>query len=157
MKTLIDHYADYTLWANTRFTERLSKETDTLLDSHVASSFPSLRATLLHIRNSENTWRCRLDGVVSTWPADSDDSLGTVLTYARSWHDKVRGMSEKELVQAITYKDLRGNEHTQPAWYVIMHCCNHSTQHRGQLITMMRALELTDIPANDMVVYQRSL
>ena len=157
MKPLIDHYADYTLWANTRFVERLSKEPDTFLAKPVASSFPSLRATLMHIRNAENTWRCRLDGVASAWPAETDDSLGTVLTYARSWHEKVRGMDENKLAQVITYKDLRGNAHAQPAWYMIMHCCNHSTQHRGQLITMMRALELTDIPANDMIVYQRSL
>ncbi|MBP6313331.1 MAG: DinB family protein [Flavobacteriales bacterium] len=157
MKPLIEQFADYTLWANSRFVERLSEEPDTILDKPVANSFPSLRATLMHIRNAENTWRCRLDGVASAWPAETDDSLGTVLTYTRSLHEKVRAMSEHELLSEITYKDLRGNAHTQPAWYMVMHCCNHGTQHRGQLITMMRALELSDIPANDLVVYQRSL
>jgi uncharacterized damage-inducible protein DinB len=38
-----------------------------------------------------------------------------------------------------------------------LHCFNHSTQHRGQLITMMRTLGLDRIPATDLIVYQRSL
>lgn len=157
MKTLIYHYADYSLWANTRFVERLSKETDALLDEPVASSFPSLRATLLHIRNAENTWLCRLNGVASAWPAETDDSLATVLKHAKQWHTKVHELNEDQLAGMVRYKDLSGKEHFQPAWQMIMHCCNHSTQHRGQLITMMRALGLENIPANDMVVYQRSL
>jgi uncharacterized damage-inducible protein DinB len=45
----------------------------------------------------------------------------------------------------------------QPAWQLILHCLNHSTQHRGQLISQMRALGMEDIPANDLVVYQRTL
>jgi uncharacterized damage-inducible protein DinB len=38
---------------------------------------------------------------------------------------------------------------------MLLHCFNHSTQHRGQVITMMRTVGLVDIPANDLVVFQR--
>ena len=54
-----------------------------------------------------------------------------------------------------TYRDLRGNAHRQSAWQMIMHCCNHSTQHRGQLITQMRQLGLEEIPATDLVRFWR--
>jgi uncharacterized damage-inducible protein DinB len=53
------------------------------------------------------------------------------------------------------YPDLRGNLHRQPVWQLLLHCFNHSTQHRGQVITLMRTLGLGDIPANDLVVFQR--
>jgi uncharacterized damage-inducible protein DinB len=45
--------------------------------------------------------------------------------------------------------------HRQQRWQILMHCFNHSSYHRGQLVTMMRQLDLTDIPAMDLVVFQR--
>lgn len=157
MLNLIRHYAAYGLWANTRFVERLANETSEVLDKPVPSSFPSLRATLLHIRDAEQVWWCRLNGVPHRWPAEDATDLATVMTHAHRFHDHVHGLGEAELLAVHAYADLRGNTFRQPAWQMIMHCINHGTQHRGQLITMMRALGLKDIPANDLVVFQRGL
>ena len=51
---LIAHYADYDQWANARLVERLMREPAAVLDAPVKSSFPSLRDTLMHIRNAEH-------------------------------------------------------------------------------------------------------
>jgi uncharacterized damage-inducible protein DinB len=67
----------------------------------------------------------------------------------------VHGMDYEAGIREVIYKDLKGNEYRQPAWQLLMHCFNHGTQHRAQLITMMRTLGSKEIPANDMVVYQR--
>ena len=155
IKTLIDQYADYGLWANKRFVERLQREPDEVLDRHVPGSFPSLRATLLHIRNAEHTWWGRIAGVPTRWPAEGGDEIASVLTHSIRFIDLVHGLSEGDLAAVLSYADLKGNTHRQPIWQMIMHCLNHSTQHRGQLITQMRQLGLDDIPANDLVVYQR--
>jgi uncharacterized damage-inducible protein DinB len=157
MTTTLHHFAAYGLWANTRFVERLDTVPDATLDAPVASSFPSLRATLLHIRDAEHTWWGRLTGERTNWPAEAERSVRTLLPHAQRFHDLVRSMDEAALRATRTYHDLRGNAHTQPAWMMVMHCINHGTQHRGQLITMMRSLGLDGIPANDMVVFQRAL
>lgn len=157
IKPLLDQYADYDLWANSRFVERLQREPDAVLDHPVPSSFPSLRATILHIRDAENAWLCRLMGTDVSWPAEEARSIDGLLKFSARLRDLVHGMDDGALLADRTYKDLRGNQHSQPAWTMLMHCFNHSTQHRGQLITMMRALQLDGIPANDLVVYQRSL
>jgi uncharacterized damage-inducible protein DinB len=157
MKQLIDHFAAYDSWANARFVDRLLQEPDEVLDRQVPGSFPSLRATLLHIRDAEHVWYCRLTGTRHSWPASADMDLRSVLAHGQLFHDHVLGLDEEALEVVHDYTDLKGNVHRQPAWQMIMHCCNHSTQHRGQLITMMRTLELSRIPANDMVVFQRSL
>lgn len=158
IKHLFDELAGYDLWANTRFVDRLHSEPDVVLDRNVSSSFPSLRATLLHIRDAENAWRCRLQHVAPIpWPAEESVSIGSLLTYTTRLHDLVMGAEEGWLEDVVGYHDLRGNRHEQVRWQMLAHCFNHSTQHRGQLITMMRALGLGDIPANDLIVYQRSL
>jgi len=157
IKHLLDQYADYDLWANTRFVQRLQREPAEVLDRAVPSSFPSLRATLLHIRDAENAWFCRLTGAKTTWPAEADSAIDGLLRYSARLHDLVHGMDEAALNSDHTYLDLKGNAHTQRAWPMLMHCFNHSTQHRGQVITLMRILALEQIPANDMVIHQRSL
>jgi uncharacterized damage-inducible protein DinB len=80
-----------------------------------------------------------------------------VLPISRRYHALVVGMDEVALRAVISYADLKGRVHAQPAWQLVLHCINHGTQHRGQLITQMRVLGLEAIPANDLVVYQRTL
>jgi uncharacterized damage-inducible protein DinB len=38
---------------------------------------------------------------------------------------------------------------------MIHHCMNHSTYHRGQIVTIARNLELTDPPSTDFMRYVR--
>ena len=82
--TLLREYADYNLWANKRFVDRLCGAPEALLDAEVVSSFPSLRKTVLHIRDAENAWMCRLDNMPVPWPAeDSFDLEGRLRTRQR--------------------------------------------------------------------------
>lgn len=155
--TLLHEYAAYDHWANERFAERLSQEPDQVLDAHASSSFPSLRKTLLHIRDAECAWTCRIVGEPVRWPAEESLEIKSLLAHSLRLHDLVLGMDEAELRSERAYRDLKGNEHRSLVWRMLMHCFNHSTQHRGQLITQMRQLGLETIPANDLIVHQRSL
>lgn len=158
IKPLLVQLAAYTLWANTRSVDRLKEESDAVLDRAVSSSFPTLRATILHIRDAECAWTHRLQGINPVpWPAEESTEVASLLTHTARLRDLVAGTDEGWLEGRAVYHDLRGNRHEQPRWQMLLHCFNHGTQHRGQLITMMRALGLDRIPPNDLVVYQRSL
>ena len=157
IKPILDHYADYDLWANTRFVERLKVGSSAVLDASAPGSFPSLRATLLHIRDAENAWWGRLTGTPTKWPAEESQDIASLVRHAERFNALVHERDEGALMEERTYKDLKGNVHVQLTWQMVMHCLNHSTQHRGQVITQMRSPGLADIPANDLVVYQRSL
>lgn len=157
MITLMHEYARYNLWANTRFVARLKAEPDAVLDAPVPSSFPNLRKTLLHIRDAENAWTCRLKNEEVPWPADVDLAISSLLPFSKRLHDLVLGYDEQLLDEQRSYKTLKGDPQRSLVWRMLHHCFNHSTQHRGQIITQMRALGLGDIPANDLVVYQRIL
>ncbi|MBK8227881.1 MAG: DinB family protein [Flavobacteriales bacterium] len=157
MMTLLREFADYDHWANTRFVERLTEESEETLDALAPSSFPSLRKTVLHIRDAECAWTHRLQGTPVRWPAEPSMAVGTLITHCERLRELVHGMDEAGFASERAYRDLKGNEHRSPVWRMLLHCFNHSTQHRGQLITQMRMLELERIPANDLVVFQRSL
>lgn len=154
---IIDQYAAYDLWANTLFVRRLDREPDELLDREVAGSFPSLRKTILHVRDAEAAWLCRLTGAPQRWPAEDDIAVGNLLTHATRMRDHVAGLSLPAMEKIHVYQDLKGNTHHSPAWQMLMHCFNHATYHRGQLVVMMRALGMDEMPHSDLVVYQRSL
>ena len=154
---LLYEYAAYDLWANTRFVDRLRREPDAILDVQTPNSFPSLRKTVLHIRDAENAWMCRLLGEPVPWPADEGDDLDGLLRVSKRLHDLTLSYDEAALHGEREYRTLKGDPFRSMVWRMLHHCFNHSTQHRGQLITMMRALDLAEIPANDLVVFQRTL
>lgn len=157
LTALFHEYAAYDLWANTRFVERLEREPDEILDTVTPNSFPSLRKTILHIRDAENAWMCRLKGAPVPWPAEETVDLGGLLRVSKQLHDLVLGYDEAALITVHGYHTLKGDPQRSIAWRMLHHCFNHSTQHRGQLITMMRAIGLGEIPATDLIVYQRTL
>jgi uncharacterized damage-inducible protein DinB len=153
--SLIDQYSAYNVWANTRIVDRVLREDPALLDVPVKSSFPSLRSTFMHIRNAEAAWRARLAGEPQRWPADDTEEIGTFLKHVMAMRDHVRTMDEPTLLGMCTYKDLKGNEWTQIRSEMLMHCFNHGSYHRGQIVTMLRQLDLSDIPQLDLIAYQR--
>lgn len=157
LHALVDHYAAYDFWANSLFVRRLDREPSELLDSEVPSSFSSLRQTVLHMRNAEHVWLSRIIGGPLNWPAEADEAVGTLLKHSVLLRDHVAALTDRDLERVVSYKDLKGREHHNAVWQMLMHCFNHSTYHRGQLVTIMRHLGMDEIPASDMIVYFRSL
>ncbi|MCB0792717.1 MAG: DinB family protein [Flavobacteriales bacterium] len=157
IQLLLDQYAAYDLWANALFVKRLDRESSEVLDRTTPSSYPSLRTTLLHVRDAHHTWWSRLVGKEARWPAEEDQAIGTLLKHAALLRDLVAGMQEKDLIREMNYTDLRGITHRQPAWQMLMHCFNHASYHRGQVVSIMRTLGLEEVPHTDLVVFQRSL
>jgi uncharacterized damage-inducible protein DinB len=151
MEQIIHSYADYDLWANTRIVERLQREADAVLDRHVKSSFPSLRLSILHIRDAGHAWYQRIFGQ----PMDLDESIGSLLKLSSAMADRVHAANDALLSGNVTYTTSKGLKYTQPRWQLLMHCFNHSSYHRGQVITIMRQLDLGEVPNTDMVAYQR--
>ncbi len=160
MKETILNYTQYNLWANFRIIELIKNTDTTFLDKEVKSSFSSIRKTIEHMFMAEEVWYRRLNGepLKNMQHAEKDFELFIKQHAARSqsFIDFVSSKDEEFLKTNSTYKDLKGNEHINANWQMIMHCMNHSTSHRGQLITLLRTHGVTSIPATDMIVYFRT-
>lgn len=157
MQHLLLYLARYNQWTNQRFAHRLDALPTALLDAQVPGSFPTLRATILHIRDAENVWYCRIQGLPFQWPAGPSQEPASLNVCSDRLSELVQEATDSELERMVDYQDLKGNIYQQPVWQLLLHCFNHGTQHRGQLITQLRASGVTDIPANDLVAFQRTL
>ncbi len=163
MKQLLQQYATYNVWANELLTAAILKLDEKLHHQKVASSFPGLLATVLHMWDAESIWWQRLMHHEKIIVPGADFSQGMkeavdgLLQQNKQWEAWVNYKTETELAQNLKYKRLKGDPFEQPVHQVLLHVFNHGTYHRGQLVTIMRALGVEKIPQTDFIVWGRSV
>jgi uncharacterized damage-inducible protein DinB len=160
MKEIIGKYVDYNLWANQRLLEFLLAFPTELLDKEVPNSFRSLKKTLLHIWDAELLWLSRIKGhSMSFWPSEQFDdkkSLKEMLDVSLEWKQFVQKQESSFLNQNCFYKSIAGQEFSQKVHEITLHCMNHSTFHRGQIVTALRILDVKEgIPQTDLIAFLR--
>jgi len=162
MKPMMQLYAGYNYWANQRITNAILE-----MDAHrhqewVTSSFPNLYATLLHLWDAESIWWQRLklhERLLipsENFNPNTTEVIHGLMEQSMLWKNWADQSTEAAFSHQFSYQNTKRELHKQQAWQVLMHVCNHSTYHRGQLVTMMRQLGAEKIPATDLVVYIRS-
>lgn len=154
-----DLYA-YNRWANRRILEAAARLTPEELARDLGSSFPSVLGTLAHVLSAEWIWLERWRGTSPPGLPDDWDLSGLDLVRAR-WAGVeadqrafVEGLDEAALDRVIAYRNTAGAPFENPLGQLLRHLVNHSTYHRGQVVTMLRQLGAAAV-ATDYVVYLR--
>lgn len=160
MKKIIQQYTDYNVWGNTQILKFHSLQDRAVLDIETHSSFPTIRKTLFHIADAQHIWYERMIGrSPADWPSKSmlpDEVFSSIENTSVKFAELVAGKDENFLNAECSFKSLDGTEYSETNASIIMHCMNHSTFHRGQLITMFRALGLEGkMPRTDLIAYLR--
>ncbi len=133
----------------------------TLLVQETPSSFPTIRQTLLHIWDVESSWLEDLMGLPNTasleevFVGSSQELFAGLLGKSIEFEVFVQNLLPAELEATCTYPRYDGTLESRTRFEIIQHCMNHSTYHRGQLVTMARQLGLTDPPQTDYIKYLR--
>lgn len=156
-------YAAFNVWANSQFADIIRGITPSYIDREVVSSFPNIRATINHIRSAEHIWLNRLNGTpITEWPQYNE--LETTNNLADAWLQGSRDilafveqLTDEQFAEEYNYKDMAGNTHTDILSNIFMHLFNHSSFHRGQLVTLFRQSGISTIPRSDYIVYARGL
>lgn len=162
MKELIKKYAAYNLWANTRLIKKLSLLPEDALNREQKSSFPTVIATILHLYDAETVWLNRLGGVSLTgWPSkdfngSAEDALRLLEKSSFEIAEYSVSVTKEKLHEECLFRSLDGKEYTMNIYDIIQHSMNHSTFHRGQIITMLRNLDISDLPSTDYIAYLRT-
>jgi uncharacterized damage-inducible protein DinB len=163
MKAILEELAKYNLWANTTLTDTVLALDESLHQHIVASSFPNLYATLLHMWDAESIWWQRMHKHESliipskNFNPSVKEAVNGLITQSTLWANFVSGAQPQELQAVLEYRNLKKELFTQPLSEVLIHVFNHGTYHRGQLVTMMRALGVESIPQTDFIVWSRTL
>lgn len=152
--------ANYNYWANSKAIAWLHLVNNEQWEQAFTSSFGSLRQTALHIASAEKYW-------VDHWthipkPAFlSMEFKGTKNELIAIWDRSsanirafVNSCPEAGYLHPVSFS-YPGNGRTgeMPLWQTVAHVINHSTYHRGQLVTLLRQAGFTNLSSLDMATY----
>lgn len=154
-----DLYA-YNTWANRRILDAAATLDADALARDLRSSFPSVLATLAHIVAAEWIWLRRWSGE-SPGGVPADWELTSLEAIRRRW-DAVEAermalleaLDDAALARDVDYRNTAGVAYTSRMDEMLRHVVNHSTYHRGQVVTMLRQLGATP-PATDLIAFYR--
>lgn len=162
LKAIYTDIAQYNCWANERLINNFKLQPETVLDVPIQSSFSSIRETLLHLWGAEHLWLDRLQGnSPGKFPTDGfAGSTAELFDGLLASSNEFQAFLEEQeeaffAVGKCNYENTTGAAFSQFNREVIHHCMNHSTYHRGQLVTLSRKVGINTIPATDYIYYLR--
>ena len=148
----------YNRWANRRLLAavRLLQPMEFIRD--LSTSFGSIRGTLVHIVWGEWLWVRRWLGESPTQVFDLEkfpavDSLeSTWDEVERDQRNFIAGLSDERLIGRVSYENFQGDRWEYSLGHMMQHLVNHSSYHRGQVVTLLRQLGHNP-PTTDFLVY----
>ena len=161
MKELLLQLAAYHMWANGLLLDAIAQLDPELQNKEVPSSFPGLFKTILHVWDAESIWwqRMKLQERIirpsENFTGDFKELSQQLLHQNKQWYDWVNNSQEHMLQHVFLYQNSKREQFKQPLFQMLLHLFNHGTYHRGQLVNIMRQLNLTKIPATDFIIWSR--
>ncbi len=133
----------FTLWADRVMLDAAREVTPEDLTRNAGVSFGSMLGTLSHILGSQRRWMARFVGQESIL---GDPPVSDLETLAATWSETAAQMefllaslTEEQLAADIVWTN-QGETIVRPLWQPVFHVANHSTYHRGQVVSLMRQL-----------------
>ena len=151
--------ADYNIWANNIVHLWFEKITDEQWKQPVVSSFNSIAETTVHVAGAESAWLDRLKKIEATVPLTSvfkgskADAIEIWKKSSDGLKSFIENFDDKELQVVLGFKRFNGVYYELPYYQILAHALNHSTYHRGQIVTMLRQVGFTDVSSTDLSVF----
>jgi uncharacterized damage-inducible protein DinB len=149
LQNFIANYAAYNYWANKKITDWLKNIPVMVLQEQVKSSFTSLDYTLQHILRAQKFWLAFIseeDLSNFNWVVRENEAV-QILEELEQVSEKMQTMfcsfSEHDLEKTL-HLDMPWAKNALSRYEYIVHVINHSTYHRGQVITIARILGIEE-------------
>ncbi len=147
------------LWADrlTLAAVRRVKPEDLTRDAGV--SFGSVLGTLSHTLGSQRLWLSRFLGNPLTSRPGPDD-YPDLPAWIAGWEESasqieafLAGLSDEQLAAPLTWASIPdGAVYTLPLGQAVIHLVNHTTYHRGQVVSLLRQMGYP-VPQTDLIVF----
>ena len=137
---------DYDEWATDRIFESVSSLPEAKYREDLKSSHGGIHGTLVHIYGADMVWLHRWKGISPSASVKVEELLNLEnlkirwKEYRVNLGNYLRSLTEDKLAAPVSYSDMKGNEHSEPLYQQMQHRINHSSYHRGQIVTMLRQL-----------------
>jgi uncharacterized damage-inducible protein DinB len=155
-------FVSFNVWANTAIAGFLADKNSDLLDREIISSFNSIRKTIFHMADGQYIWLSRLNGISpAEWPSSRmkpEEAIPALVNTSIAYAQHCEGKDDAFWTEEIAFKTMDGAAHKETVGNITMHLMNHSTFHRGQLLTMFRQAGFEGkMPKTDFIAYLREM
>jgi uncharacterized damage-inducible protein DinB len=136
----------YDEWATKRTIESVSPLSEEQYKSDLKSSYGGIHGTLFHIYWADCLWLERWKGNSQSVPVTADQIQGLSAlndlweVYRKNLNAFLANITDTKLSTPFSYADSKGNKHAEPLYQQMQHRINHSSYHRGQIVTMLRQI-----------------
>lgn len=151
MTTGLSDFFKYNLWANLCLLDECAKLSDAQLDATMTGTFGSVRETLMHLFDSEESYARTLTGKILTPPLEDFTHFPGFDELRR--HAKGAGetliafveQADQEKLNEILHLD--GGTYDAPVIIVVTQAIQHAVDHRSQIATLLsqQGIELPDL------------
>ncbi len=162
LQQLLLAHAGYSGWATNQILAACAPLPANQLDRDFGGSHTSILRTLRHIHDSERVWLRRLMDLDGERLPPGLPPEPTFQFLVESWPELSKGYRqwlESASDPDLTEKTLTilpdGGEFRVPRWQIVLHAINHTSYHRGQIVTMLRSLGVQP-PNTDLTCYHAS-
>lgn len=157
MKNHLLKLTQYNVWANQKFIQWMNNQEEEILLENIKSSFSNVFETCKHIWFGEAGWLSRMNNM--GWKTNEIDNFqGKPKELFESWikssNAYVQLVKNEDLDEKISFSHGDMNysiERTD----IILTIINHGNYHRGQIVTMLRQLGITEVPKTDYIEWVR--
>jgi len=134
----------FNAWANHRTLEACAALTPAQFRQPAPSSFPTIYGTMHHIMGVEWLYLERFHGrsPSSLLPGET---FADVAAMSARWQEIKKGLEDYvrspdlgDPERIVEYKNMKGKPFRYPLRALLQHVVNHSTYHRGQVVTQIR-------------------
>lgn len=159
LKVYFIELAEFSNWADNRVINWLTQITDEQWNKTAISSFRSIRDTAIHIVSAKKIW-------LDFWTNAPNpvylslEFTGTRLELINIWKTisaELRSFIENYPIEnytnEISVKKPNGQLSTMEFRKTFPHMVNHSTYHRGQLVTLLRQSGFSNLSNTDLFTY----
>lgn len=145
-------------WANSRLLSASASVSPDQFSQDLGASYRSLHGTLLHILWGEWLWVQRWRGEspkqrfdLSDFP-DLDAIRAQWSLVERQQREFIDELTDHRLLERVAYENIEGQRWEYALQHMLQHAANHSSYHRGQVVTLLRQLGRTP-PATDFLIF----
>jgi uncharacterized damage-inducible protein DinB len=158
-KKYFEDLAGFNNWADKKAIDYLKQIDDEQWNLVNISSFSSIRQTAIHIASAEKIWgdfwtRAKKPVYLSAvFNGTREELISIWETASAGLKQFIENHSEENLAQPVAFIYPDGRTGTMPYWQTFAHIVNHSTYHRGQLVTLLRQAGCKEFSNMDLATY----
>ncbi|MEI9918576.1 MAG: DinB family protein [Bacteroidota bacterium] len=144
----------YNTWANRLISTTIEPTSNNLFEKSVGGSFGSLKATIVHLLESDYLWLQRFNGIpIADLPSWNTSTASAINKIWNPLQDEMIALAEKITpTQNIHFITRKGIPFNLPFEEIVTHLSHHGSYHRGQLTNIIRELGLKPV-ATDYFIF----